>query len=327
MLSFIEMKYRGLGKTGIIVSELGFGAWGIGGTANGAIGYGPTDDKESKAALRKAYELGITFFDTADLYGYGHSEELIGECFGKSRKSIVIASKVGFLNFDGEQDFSTKHIQKALEDSLKRLQTDYIDVYQLHSPSVDLLRKDRDIVATLECLRREGKVRAIGISAISPADGLAAANEFDFDIIEVNLNLVDQRAIENGLLNLCKKKGIGIIIRTPLCYGFLTGKYMADGIFAQGDQRRKWSRQQIDRWSNAYKMFVNNLAQKEQTTASQLALRFCLSCPGVSTVIPGMLTREHVEENVLSSRLGALSKSDLQSIFATYQKNVFFENN
>lgn len=319
------MNYRELGKTGISVSELGFGTWGIGGSANGAIGYGPADDEESKAALRKAYELGVNFYDTSDLYGYGHSEELIGETFKNLRRDIIIASKVGFLDFDGLQDFSLKHIKEAIEGSLKRLQTDYIDVYQLHSPSIDALENDPAILDTLQALKREGKIRAIGISVRSPDDGIVAVNQFSFDVIQVNLNLVDQRALENGLLDICEKEKIGVVIRTPLCYGFLTGEYTAGDLFDPQDQRRKWSRQQIDKWANAYKLFIENLSHEEQSTNVQLALRFCMSCRGVSTVIPGMLTEEQVEENMLSSQMGVLSPSDLRSVVETYQSNIFFE--
>lgn len=321
-----KMKYRELGKTGIKVSELGFGTWGIGGTARGAIGYGPTDDEESKAALRRAYELGINFFDTSDLYGYGHSEELIGEAFNDFRHDIIIASKAGFLNFDGLQDFSVQHIKKAFEGSLKRLRTDYIDVYQLHSLPIDLLKGDRTILAALDSLKQDGKIRAAGISVLSPDDGITATKEFDFEVIQVNLNLVDQRTLENGLLDICETEKIGVVIRTPLCYGFLTGAYSANDLFDAQDQRRKWSSQQIERWANAYKVFLENLSYEEQSTGVQLALRFCLSCPGVSTVIPGMLTKEQVGENVASIQAGVLSSEDLRSIVSTYQRNVFFGN-
>ncbi|OGO30606.1 MAG: hypothetical protein A2Z29_11585 [Chloroflexi bacterium RBG_16_56_11] len=319
------MNYRELGKTGIKVSEIGFGTWGIGGNAGGAIGYGPTDDQESKAALKKAYELGVNFYDTADLYGYGHSEELIGETFENHRKDIIIASKVGFLDFVGKQDFSSSHIKKALEASLRRLRTDYIDLYQLHSPPVTVLVNDPAILNTLTSLKQEGKIRAVGISVRAPDEGITVVNRFDVDAIQVNLNLVDQRALENGLLNTCEKERTGVIVRTPLCYGFLTGEYHADSLFSPQDQRRKWSQQQIERWANAYKLFIENLTHKEKDTNVRLALRFCLSCPGVSTVIPGMLTPEQVEENVASSRSGALGTSDFRRVVDTYRKNVFFE--
>ena len=320
------MKYRELGKTGIKVSEVGFGTWGIGGISNGAIAYGATNDDESKLALRRAFDLGVNFYDTSDIYGFGHGEELIGETFKYFRHNIIIASKVGFLNFDGLHDFSSQHIRKTIEASLKRLQTDYIDVYQLHSPPIDLLKDDETVLSTLESLKQEGKIRVIGISVRSPDDGIVATNQFGFEVIQVNFSLVDQRALENGLLDICERKKIGVVIRTPLCYGFLTGKYTTTDLFDPQDHRRKLSRRQIEKWANAYKVFVESLSHVEQSTNAQIALRFCLSYSGVSTVIPGMLTREQVEENVASSQMGALSSEDLQRITTIYKKGYFFEN-
>lgn len=321
----MTMKYRELGKTGIKVSEIGFGTWGIGGNFGGAIAYGATSDEESKLALRRAFDLGVNFYDTSDIYGFGHSEELIGESLKDFRSNIIIASKVGFLNFDGLQDFSSKHIRKAIEASLKRLRTDYIDVYQLHSPSIDLLKNDETILSILKSLKQEGKIRAIGVSVRSPDDGVVAASQFDFEAIQVNFNLVDQRALENGLMDICEREKIGVIIRTPLCFGFLSGKHTAADQFDPQDHRGKWNHRQIEKWANAYKIFIEKFAHAKQSTNAQIALRFCLSYSGVSTVIPGMLTREQVEENVASSQIGALNSTDLQSVVATYKKNYFKE--
>ncbi|MFC2070207.1 aldo/keto reductase [Chloroflexota bacterium] len=318
------MKYRALGRTGIEVSELGFGTWGIGGNSNDAVGYGPTSDEESRAALQRAFELGVNFYDTADLYGFGHSEELLGEIFASSRQDVIIASKVGFVNFDEDQDFSPRHIREAIEGSLKRLETDYIDLYQLHSPSVDMLENDPAIMSALESLKQDGKTRFIGLSVRSPGDGIIAVEKFNFDTIQVNCNLVDQRALEIGLLDSCEAKGIGVIIRTPLSYGFLTGAYTADTLFDPQDQRSKWSPQQIEKWADSYKIFIDDISSSGKSTSAQFALRFCLSCPVVSTVIPGMLTVDHVEENIASSQLGSLSEVDFQSVIATYRSNEFF---
>ena len=144
------MNYRKFGNTGLNVSEIGFGTWGIGGNSNGAIAYGPTEDEISLQALHKAFDQGVTFYDTADLYGFGHSEELLGKAFRKIRDKVIIASKVGCLDFESGQDFSVSHMRNALEGSLRRLQTDYIDLYQLHSPSMDLLANDGQIFSTME---------------------------------------------------------------------------------------------------------------------------------------------------------------------------------
>ena len=317
------MNYRPLGDTGLEVSEIGFGAWGIGGAKNGALGYGPTDDRESAAALTQAYDLGINFYDTSDLYGYGHSERLIGTSLKDVRHKIVIATKVGFQDASGAQDFSPEHIRRALEESLKRLQSDYVDLYQLHSPPMDVFSHDDGILSALHALQHEGKIRAFGISVSSPEDGFVAVTELGFKSIQVNFNLVDQRALKNGLFDLCKKHHVGIIVRTPLCFGFLTGAYSPETKFDANDHRSRWSAEQITRWASAYEVFSSALNVDEEQTHAQIALRFCLSYQGVSTVIPGMLTQKEVEENVVASQLGPLVEMELLGIEKIHENNTF----
>ena len=291
---------------------------------DGAIAYGPTDDQESKVALRRAYDRGVNFFDTADLYGYGHSERLVGDTLKDVRSNVIIATKAGFLGANGDKDFSTKHIRRALEASLKRLQTDYVDLYQLHSPSIEMLEEDDSILHLFRDLEEEGKVRAVGISVSSPDDGSLAITKYGFKSIQVNFNLVDQRVLENGLLDLCEREGVGIIVRTPLCFGFLTGAYSAESNFDPGDHRSRWSPEQMTRWASASQLFAADLAKHERQTYAQIALRFCLSYPSVSTAIPGMLTKEHVEENVQASQMGPLSGAELREIEKIYKGNIFF---
>ncbi len=317
------MKYRTLGHTEIRVSEIGFGAWGIGGNAEGAIGYGATDDALSKDSLREAVEHGITFFDTANLYGFGHSEKLIGETFRDMRDKVVLATKVGFLGPNGPQDFSPQHLHDSLEMSLQRLQTDHVDLYQLHNPPVSLFQEDGNTLETLRTLQRQGKIRAFGVSLRTPDDGLTLVRDFGISCVQVNFNLVDQRALVHGLLDLCAKEGIGLIIRTPLCFGFLSGKYSADSAFGEEDHRSQWSREQLALWAGANRSFQNVLGS-ETGTEAQLALRFCLSFPGVSTVIPGMLMPQHVRENAMASHQGPLEISVLQRLAHVYQENRFF---
>jgi aryl-alcohol dehydrogenase-like predicted oxidoreductase len=321
------MKYRRLGKTGLYVSEIGFGGWGIGGDKNGAIAYGPTDDRESLLALHRAFELGFNFYDVSDFYGFGHSECLVGEALKEVRSQVVIATKVGFLDAQGTQDFSPEHIRQSIERSLQRLQTDYIDLYQLHSPSMEILEQDNRILSTLQSLQTEGKIRSYGISIRSPDDGWMAVHKFGFKCIQVNFSLVDQRARENGLFAACEKQDVGVIIRTPLCFGFLSGSYSGDEGFAHSDHRSRWSPEQLRRWSQAHTLFSVALVHDKKQTPAQTALRFCLSYPCVSTVIPGMLTREHVEENVLASSMGLLLEEERVKIQEVYQQNRFFTGN
>ncbi len=317
------MRYRTLGTTGLTVSEIGFGAWGIGGLSNGASSYGRTDDQISKDSLRLAYALGVTFFDTADVYGYGHSEELIGEALGAERHNIVIASKGGFLEHLGLQDFTPAFLRKAVESSLRRLGTDYLDLYQLHSAKLDQVKAE-GAVECLQDLRREGKIRAMGISVRSPEDGLIAARDMGFQSIQVNFNLADQRALDVGLFDICHEKGIAIIGRTPLCFGFLTGQYTETTEFDSRDHRMTRSAEQRALWVKASRLFGEVLADNETASVTQQALRFCLSYPEVSTTIPGMLEPAHVRENTAASDLGPLSQDKLRRLRKLFQEHEFY---
>lgn len=311
------MKYRKLGKLGIEVSEIGFGCWGIGGNKNGAIAYGETDDRQSLAALNAAIENGVTFFDTADLYGFGHSEKLLGQAIKNHRDEVVIASKFGL--HESENSYPSK-LEKYLDASLARLNTDYIDLYQWHSPNSIQFNRADDYLAVLEKLVEKGKIRAYGISLKSPEDGKTAI-EKGFACIQLNFSLLDQRAIEFGIFDLCLQENIGVIVRTPLVFGFLTGEVV--GEFDEFDHRRNWSAEQRDLWMNAIQSFDSLLEKKEQTPA-QFALRYCLSESAVSTTIPGMLTIEHVLENTKASELGALSFSERCEVEKIYCQSEFF---
>jgi aryl-alcohol dehydrogenase-like predicted oxidoreductase len=317
------MNYRCLGSTGIKVSEIGFGTWGLGGDTKGAVSYGHTDDETSCAALRCACQEGINFFDTSDLYGFGHSEQLLGQVFASCRDQVVIASKGGFVDSE-RQDFSPAHIRDALELSLRRLRTDYIDLYQLHSPSVLSLRERPEIIASLEEFRAAGKIRAWGLSARSPEEAKIAVADFNTPCVQVNFNLTDQRALANGLFTLCRERGTGVIVRTPLCFGFLTGQYSQAGKFDSMDHRSRWSSEQIQRWQQANDSFRFLFEANAQDTPAQLALRFCLSSDAVSTVIPGMLNEAHVRENAAASQLGALPQEQLARAAQVAATTEFF---
>src|SRR5437016_1459844 len=171
------MQYRELGKTGIKVSAVGFGAWAIGGPseASGApLGWGRTTDEESLAAIRRARDLGVNFFDTADSYGFGRSESLLGIVLARLRQDVVLATKVGVVRTSsGElrKDFSRQHIFLAVDGSLKRLRTDYIDLYQVHNPTLDDLRRE-EIQEAMEMLQDAGKIRFWGVSISTPEEGL-----------------------------------------------------------------------------------------------------------------------------------------------------------
>ena len=319
------MNYRNLGSTGLNVSEIGFGTWGIGGGS-----YGLADDQESKKALRTAFDKGVTFYDTADLYGDGHAEELLGEVFsGSERDKIIIATKGGTLphtTFTMPQNFSVMHVTNALEASLRRLKTDYIDVYLLHSPRLDDIRSSRTLLDTLKMFKKNGRIKTFGISARTPKDAVIAIDEFGFPIVEINFNMIDHRALDNGLFERAQKENIGIIVRTPLTFGYLTGKLKGNEDFEKSDHRNNWPKEQLKRWAKAPELFSFLFENIDQTPA-QAALRFCLAFDSVSTVIPGMMRVSEVLENTRASEMSLLTQDQVRRIRDIYKSNedIFYD--
>lgn len=317
------MRYRPLGRTGLTVSEIGFGTWGLGGDS-----YGPVDDEVSRAALRAAFDRGITFYDTSDLYGTGHSESVLGAALEDVRERIVIGTKVGLLPHSGfamPQDFSVGHLRDGLAASLDRLRTRYVDLYLLHSPELDLLRADPEIIATLKEFQAQGKIRAWGLSARSPADAKAGVEEFDFPAVQVNYNMIDQRAQDDGLFALARARGTGIIARTPLCFGYLTGTLSGEHRFTGRDHRANWPVDQLRRWAEAPGLFGHLYDGDGQRSAAQFALQFCLADDAVATVIPGMMTPMEVEENVRAVEWPPLDEAELAEIRRIYASNSFYD--
>ncbi|MCR4340391.1 MAG: aldo/keto reductase, partial [Gemmatimonadaceae bacterium] len=258
-----------------------------------------------------------------DVYGYGHSEELIGQALGSQRDKIVIASKGGFLEHLGPQNFTPAFLRRALESSLTRLGTTYVDLYQLHSAKLDQVKAE----GAVECLRdlmKEGKIRAMGISVRSPEDGLVAARDLGFQAIQVNFNLADQRALDVGLFEYCKANGVAIIARTPLCFGFLTGQVSETTQFDSRDHRSTRSAEQRALWVKASRLFGEVLDENETATRTQQALRFVLSYPEVSTAIPGMLELPHVRENTAAGDLGPLSEDKLRRLRKLFEEHEFY---
>jgi len=278
-------------------------------------------------ALQTAFESGINFYDTADLYGNGHSEELLGEVFANRRDQIVIATKGGMLphsTFHMPQDFSSRHIGHAITASLKRLKTDYIDLYLLHSPKIEDIQGNDELLRTLETSKKEGKIISYGISARTPDDAMEAIDRFSFNVAEVNFNLIDQRALENGLFDRAKKDKLGLIIRTPLTFGYLTGKLRGDERFQGIDHRANWPKEQLKRWAQAHQLF-SFLCERKSCTPAQVALRFCLDFKAVSTVIPGMMKTREVLENSATSDMPSLTDEEISRVQYIYKTNNFYD--
>lgn len=320
------MDYRDLGRTGLRVSAIGFGAWGIGGFVSGAS-YGATDDAVSRAALARAFDRGIVFFDTAPAYGDGHSEALIGEFVAglsaADADRVVIATKAGQARFVDPVDFSPAAIRASVESSLRRLRRKAIDLLQLHNPTPDLLAARPEILGCLEDLKREGGLRAWGVSTKAPAEALRCVREFGAPVVQANYNLIDHRAEDCGLFDEARARGAGMIARTPLAFGFLTGTVSPDAVFPEGDHRRQWPRERLESWSKAARDFVGDIAAREGQSLAQIALRFCVSRPEISTAIPGILTPEEADANAAAGGAGVLPAQDLSRIDASYRASAF----
>jgi aryl-alcohol dehydrogenase-like predicted oxidoreductase len=318
------MKYRALGSTGLTVSAIGFGGWGIGGRTDGATSYGDTDDAVSLRALVRAFERGVTFFDTAPAYGDGRSERLIGEAFRGWRGSVVIATKAGYQSWAAPPDYAPVTLRASLEGSLRRLGTDYVDLLQLHSAPIDLLRARPEIVGALEALRSEGLIRAWGLSAKAPADGVAAIQEFGAGVVQANLNMLDVRALASGLVETACAAKAGLIARTPLCFGFLGGSITAATRFSAGDHRGAWPERQVARWlEGADLMFTQAVPAKAEDRA-HTALRFCLSVPAVASVIPGILTPKEAAFDADAGALPPLPDPQYKAVLALNRSHEFF---
>jgi aryl-alcohol dehydrogenase-like predicted oxidoreductase len=273
------MNYRQFGNTELRVSEIGFGAWAIGGPAYAGtipIGWGKTDDPASIKALKRAFEHGINFYDTADFYGLGHSEELIGQVFGND-PDVIIATKAGHrLNDRGEIqfDYSYDYLIRACSQSLQRLKREAIDYYQLHTARMADLEKG-ECIRAMQDLQIEGKIRYWGIS----------------------LNTYDP-APELEFFPEISDHHYGVIARMPLQFGLLTGKFDRNSRFGADDHRAARLNPGILEQAEKYLLPVWDLAKKYETTPGELALRFDLSLHKVSTVIPGMRNEKQVMQNI-----------------------------
>jgi len=308
------MQFRKFGNTELLVSEIGFGAWAIGGGAmigTTAIGWGETDDNTSVKAIHKALDIGINFFDTADIYGLGHSEELLGKSIG-AETNIYIATKVGNVSRNEQftVDYSKDYILKACDASLKRLKRNEIDYYQLHTARLNHLQ-EQVCVQAMQQLQKEGKVRYWGIS-LNTFEPLPEAHYFFKNKIgngfQLVFNMLNQMAIP--LMKKAMVNGYGIIARMPLQFGLLTGKFDKEVNFAPNDHRKnRLTKEVIDSANKALEP-VWQLCNKYNCSKTQLALSYILSYQEVSVVIPGIRTPQQAVDN--TTGLFKMDNKDLQ---------------
>jgi hypothetical protein len=315
------MIFNKFANSDVKISSIGFGTWALG--SNKATGYGKINIREAINTIHKSIEKKINFFDTSNLYGNGYSEEILGKIFYKRRDNVFIASKGGCLPHKTlymPQDFSGKALDLSLDGSLKRLKTDYLDLFQLHSPTIEHFEK-KNCIDTLIKYKKTGKCKFIGISARTPNDALYFLKKYPIDSLQVNFNLIDQRALDINLFKIAKKKRVSVIVRTPLVFGFLSGKVNYKKIVDKNDIRLLFPKEQLEIWQNSIKLFLK--IKEKNITKTQFALKYCLSFSGVTTVIPGMINQKQLIENT-NLNIFKKMKNEKLKIRQIYKNNNFY---
>jgi aryl-alcohol dehydrogenase-like predicted oxidoreductase len=312
------VRYRTLGRTGLEVSEIGFGTWGV-----GADAWKGGTDADSLAAMHRAIELGVNFIDTAVVYGSGHSEKLVGQ-IKREHPEVMIATKVNPANWEwpasdstpADEAFSAAHVIARTEESLRNLGTEVIDVQQFHVWS-DAWVGNGSWLEGIEQLKRDGKIRFFGVSVndAQPDSVLKLVETGLVDSIQVIYNIFDQ-APEDNLFPACERRDVGIIVRVPFDEGALTGKVTPDTVFQEGDFRADYFKdnRKAEVWEAVHKIMADLDIPLERLP--EIALRFCLVPDVVSTVIPGMRSIPHVESNVAAGDAGLLTPDQIEILRA-----------
>jgi aryl-alcohol dehydrogenase-like predicted oxidoreductase len=319
------MHYRELGRTGYKVSEVSFGAWAIGGT------WGPVDDSESLAALNKAIDLGVNFIDTADVYGDGHSEQLIAQVLKSRREEVIVATKAGRrLDPHVADGYSAANLTSFIERSLKNLDTDCLDLVQLHCPPTDVFYRP-EVFGALDDLVKAGKIRYYGVSVEKVEEALKAIEYPNVQTVQIIFNMFRHRPSEL-FFREAKARKVGILARVPLASGLLTGKMTRQTSFAADDHRN------FNRHGESFDMgetfsgvdYETGLAAVEElkalvpdgATMAQFALRWILMFDAVSCVIPGAKRPSQAEDNIHAADLPPLSAETMAKVRAIYDRSI-----
>jgi aryl-alcohol dehydrogenase-like predicted oxidoreductase len=323
------MKYRKLGKSGISVSEIGFGAWTIGMDWWG----NKIDDTEAIRMLKRAYDLGINFYETSDVYGKGKSEKLLAQAFGGMKKGeIIYSTKWGYDIYDAEQvghnELPQKHspdfLQFALQQSMKRLQVDYIDVYSLHNPKMSAIQDD-ELFQSLDALVKGGKIRSQGV-ALGPAigweqEGLEAMQKRNITCLQTVYNILEQDP-GRSFLDSARENNVGLLARVPDASGVLTGKVNDKTVFGKNDHRntrkREWILKSIEKVEK-----LKPVSDSNGWSVTELAIKFVLSQKEVSAVLPTVVDVNELEMFAQMSDGKYLNGSDLSQITELYNNSFF----
>ena len=312
---------RRLGRSGLDVSAIGFGCWAIGGPAfrdGNPIGWGRVDDDESVAAIEAALDAGVTFFDTANVYGAGHSERVLGRALAARRDDVVIATKFGNLVDEASRqavgrDASPESIRQQCDESLGRLGTDVIDLYQFHTGDYDLQRAE-EVVATLEGLVAEGKIRAFGWSTDDPERAKVFARSPHCAAVQLHANVVDDNP---AMVALIEAEGLAGINRGPLAMGALTGKFTSQTTFADDDVRRRFDFAGKEGRTLAALERIRDVLTAGGRTLAQGALGWLLARSPNFVPIPGIRTVAQARDNagaLVHGPLGATEMTEIERI-------------
>jgi len=322
------MKYRKLGKSNLKVSEIGFGAWAI---ALDWWGGKKIDDQDAIKMLKRAYDLGINFYETADIYGNGKSEKLISQAFkGMNREELVYSTKWGYDIYSSKQvghnEIPQKHdtdfLQYALQKSMDRLQADYVDVYSLHNPKMSAIQND-SIFRSLDSLISDGKIRSYGV-ALGPAigwmeEGLLATRTRKITCLQTVYNILEQDP-GRAFFDAACQNDVGIIVRVPDASGILTGKVKADTTFDKNDHRgnrkREWILEALQKVEK-----MRNIAESKGLNITELAFKFILSQREISVVLPTILDITEVETIANMSDGNYLDEKVMVQISELYNNN------
>ena len=319
------MEYRLLGRTGYHVSPISFGAWAIGGT------WGPVDDRESLAALHRALDLGVNFFDTADVYGDGRSERLIASLRRERSEPFYVATKIGRrLNPHVAAGYTRENLTPFVERCLQNLEVEALDLVQLHCPPPEVYESD-EVFGVLDDLVAAGKIRYYGVSVETVAEALRATEHSHVQSVQLIFNMFRHKPAEQ-FFAAARERQIGIIARVPLASGLLTGKLRRDSHFDRNDHRA-FNRQgeSFDRGETFSGVdYETGLQAVEELralvppgmTMAQFALRWILMFPEVSCAIPGAKNPSQAEDNVAAADAPPLSENTMQRIQALYDRVI-----
>ena len=320
------MKYRRLGDTDIKVSEVGFGVWTM------STGWwGEVDDERSVRLLRRAYEEGINYFDTADTYGSGKGETLLNDAFGHMRDEVVISTKIGydFYNYterrgqqERPQNWSEEFLRFALEQSLKRLDTDYIDFLQLHNAKMDAIENDA-LFGLMEEFKKEGKIRSYGV-ALGPKigwleEGQKAMRERNISGVQMIYNLLEQEP-GRALIETARETGTSLVVRVPHSSGMLEGKYTKDTTFDKNDHRRHRPKEWLLEGLRKVER-LDFLTASGERTLGQAALKFILASPEVASTLPNIYDEEQLREFAATPGTPDLTEEELVRVEELYENN------